>query len=360
MTGIIAGFFGGISAILFVHLIRLGQSIREAQALWIFSLPFAGLLIRTLYHRFGKGVSEAPTLAISVFLSHLGGASTGREGAIIHFSRILSNATGHFLNFPERQIKKLMVASIGAGFGAALGAPFAGLIFGFEENNHPFLRAKTLIHSAVATIIAQALVHFARIEHFRLPSFTIPDYEFNQFVFLPVLGVLFGLIAVLYLALKKTYESFFQNTHPALAGFIGGGILFSLYCIFEMKDFQGLGESTILHASQTGVSAWMTMKKILVTAISLGSGFQGGEFFPLAFFGATLGSAFAFVNPVSIPLFAATGVVSVYGASTRTPIACTILAAEMFGFKILPYAVITIFIANLVSSRITLKSSLDS
>ena len=360
MAGIIAGFLGGISAILFIKLIHLAQSLREIHPALIFSLPFSGMMIRSLYARYGNSALEAPTLTLSVFLSHLGGASVGREGAIIHLSRILSNDVGKFLNFEERKIKKMMVAAIGAGFGAALGAPFAGLIFGFEENKHPFLRPATLIHSAIAVTIAQAMVYYSGTVHFRIPAFEVPDYQFTRFAFVLVLGVLFGLIAALYHVARRTYESFFMNTHPLVAGFIGGGILFSIYCNFNFNEFQGLGESAIIEASQQMASATMTWKKMLVTVISLGSGFQGGEYFPLAFLGASMGSAFGLVSPALIPLFAGMGIVAVYGAATQTPIACTILAAELFGWKALPFAILAAGMASLVHSRIISKSDLDS
>lgn len=361
MTGIIAGLLGGFSAILFIHSIRWAQNIREIYPVLIFTLPFSGALIRYLYSRFGKGILEGPTLTISVFLSHLGGASTGREGAIIHFCRILSKGMGHYLNFQERKIKKLIVASIGAGFGAALGAPLAGLIFGFEENKHPFFRPRTVMHSLIAVAIAQGCIHFWGINHFHIPSFEIPEYGPISFAFIFILGILMGLIAVLYHFLRQNFEMLLSSQKPWVAGLFGGSLLLVLYQFqIVSSDFQGLGDAKILEATQQMASTSMTWKKILVTVISLGSGFQGGEFFPLAFFGSTFGSAFSFISPAMLSLFASIGIVAVYGAATQTPIACTILAAELFGWKLIPYAFVAIGIASKLHSRFISKSDPDS
>ncbi len=359
--GIIAGLLGGFSAILFIHCIRWAQVFRETHPSLILTLPLSGVFIRYLYSRFGKGFFEAPTLTISVFLSHLGGASTGREGAVIHLSRILSVSLGRFLNFQERKTKRLIIASIGSGFGAALGAPLAGLVFGFEENRHPFFRLKTLLHSLVAVLVAQGCVHFSGVTHFQIPSFDIPEYGFIPFSFIFILGVLLGLIAVVYHFLKKYFELLFSYLKPWQAGLIGGSLLFLIYqSQLISADFQGLGTQSMIEASQQMVSSSMTWKKMLVTVISLGSGFQGGEFFPLAFLGSTFGSAFSLISPVMVSLFASIGMVAVYGAATQTPIACTILAAELFGWKMIPYAFIAVIIASRVHFRFTSKSDLDS
>jgi H+/Cl- antiporter ClcA len=360
MIGFIGGVFGALSAIFFVQVIHLAGSIRNFSSWWIYTLPVSGILIRFLYLRFGKGLLEAPVLAASVFLTHLGGGSAGREGAIIHLARILSTFTGKFLNFEERSARKLIITAIGSGFGASLGAPLAGLIFGFEVNSHPFLRFKTLLHSIIATLVAGFIFRWSGTPSFRLVEFSVPDYSLIVFALTVVIGILFGFITVLYHGLKQRWEQHLSRHSPLLAGFIGGGVLFTLFCVFNLKSFQGLGEEGILLAQQQTAPLATAFQKMIVTIVTLGSGFQGGEFFPLGYIGSALGSSFGFIHAASAPLYSSLGFVAVYAAATGTPIAGTLLACELFGWKILPYAACALFIANRIHQRLSFRSGQDS
>lgn len=342
MVGILGGIFGGISACLFISILNYAQNLREMNPKWILILPFAGLLIQFL-----RG---APKLIFGSFLTHLGGGSAGREGAVIHLARTLSEITGPYFKFPERKARKLILVSVGAGLGAVLGAPIAGFIFGFEYHHSSFFRIKTLFHSLIANFIAQAIVRFSKVPHFHLPLFEIPHGTLQTYAFTFLLGILFGFLTLLFHLLRRRCESAFDQTSPLLTGFIGGGFLLILYQWFGLQEYQGLGAETILHASQMILPLAMVFKKMILTALTLGTGFQGGEYFPLAFMGSTLGSSLSFVDPSLTPLFAALGFVATYGAATQTPIACTILAAELFGWNILPFAAITLWIASQIYS----------
>jgi len=65
----------------------------------------------------------------------------------------------------------------------------------------------------------------------------------------------------------------------------------------------------------------------------------------LVFIGTTLGSALAILLPVSFQLLGALGFAAVFAGAANTPIACSLMAMEIFGFQIGPYA----FVACLMS-----------
>jgi H+/Cl- antiporter ClcA len=54
---------------------------------------------------------------------------------------------------------------------------------------------------------------------------------------------------------------------------------------------------------------------------------------------------------------AAIGFVAVFAAASNTPLACTVLAVELFGGNILPAAAIACSVATLVSTRRSIYSS---
>ena len=71
--------------------------------------------------------------------------------------------------------------------------------------------------------------------------------------------------------------------------------------------------------------------KWAATVWSLACGFKGGEVTPLFAIGATLGNALAALLPLPAPLLAALGLAAVFAGAANTPLACTLLAIELFG-----------------------------
>jgi H+/Cl- antiporter ClcA len=101
-------------------------------------------------------------------------------------------------------------------------------------------------------------------------------------------------------------------------------------------DYLGLGTPLIgksFHSGgvESGAFAW----KILFTAITLGTGFKGGEVTPLFCIGATLGCVFATFLGLPADLFAALGLAAVFAAAANTPLACVLMGVELYGGKML-------------------------
>ncbi len=88
------------------------------------------------------------------------------------------------------------------------------------------------------------------------------------------------------------------------------------------------------------------------TIASLGSGFKGGEVTPLFYIGATLGNALAPVLQLPFPLLAGLGFVAVFAGASNTPIASTVMAVELFGAEIGPYAAIACVMAYACSGHV--------
>jgi H+/Cl- antiporter ClcA len=86
----------------------------------------------------------------------------------------------------------------------------------------------------------------------------------------------------------------------------------------------------------------------LLTALTLAAGFKGGEVTPLFYIGATIGSAASLFFPVDISVLASIGFILVFAAVSQAPIACFLLAIELFGFQgALPVGVALMAVAGL-------------
>jgi H+/Cl- antiporter ClcA len=111
---------------------------------------------------------------------------------------------------------------------------------------------------------------------------------------------------------------------------IGGILLAILIVTCGWRDYQGLSLTVMLEA-MNGSSSGHFEVKLLLTALSIGSGFVGGEVIPLFIMGALAGATFASVIGANIALFAIVGSVAVLAGAANTPLACTLIGIEVFG-----------------------------
>jgi H+/Cl- antiporter ClcA len=119
---------------------------------------------------------------------------------------------------------------------------------------------------------------------------------------------------------------------------LGGVVVIVLWRLVGTSDYLGLGVPGIVRAFGDpalphGAFAW----KLLFTAVTLGAGFLGGEVTPLFFIGAALGNALGQGLGIALPLAAAAGMASMFGAAANAPIALSIMAVELFGTGALPH-----------------------
>ena len=172
-----------------------------------------------------------------------------------------------------------------------------------------------------------------------------------------VAGAAFGLAARLFAELAHGMQGVFKSLikTPYWRPAVGGLGVIGLAYLFG-PDYLGLGVSspdpqqvTILSSFRPdGAHTWSWLLKIVFTVMTLSSGFKGGEVTPLFFIGASLGNVLA--RPLNAPtdLFAGLGFVAVFAAAANTPLACTLMAIELFGVGIGPnvvYFAVACFVA---------------
>jgi H+/Cl- antiporter ClcA len=90
---------------------------------------------------------------------------------------------------------------------------------------------------------------------------------------------------------------------------------------------------------------------LLFTAVTLSTGFKGGEVTPLFFIGAALGNTIAVLTGAPVDLMAGLGFIAVFAGATNTPIACTIMGVELFGADHLLYYAVACFTAYYFSGH---------
>jgi H+/Cl- antiporter ClcA len=368
-----AGVLAGLAAAAFLHSLDWATQFRQAHPQVIWALPVAGLFIGWLYRSYGRDVSGgnnlileeihdprnvlpvrmAPLILLGTVITHLFGGSAGREGTAVQMGASLSDQLAKIFPVEPEERKILLIAGAGAGFGAAIGAPWAGMIFGMEVIWIGRLRLFAWFECFVASFTATAVTWMLKAPHSQYPRIEIPGWDWQIFFFVALAGVAFGLTALLFSKLTHAVEKVLHRliANPMWKPFVMGMILVALYHLEGSYRYVGLGIEWIQSALQAPVTFQEPMLKMFFTSLTVGSGFKGGEFIPLVFMGTTLGSALSIILPVSFSLLAAVGFAAVFAGAANTPIACSLMAMEIFGFQIAPYALVACFVSYFCSGH---------
>jgi H+/Cl- antiporter ClcA len=97
--------------------------------------------------------------------------------------------------------------------------------------------------------------------------------------------------------------------------------------------------------------------KILFTAITVGSGFMGGEVTPLFCVGATLGSTLSSVLGLPVAMAAGVGMAAVFAAASNTPLALSVMAVELLGANVFPHVAFVCAVAYVLCGHRSIYSA---
>ena len=376
---VLSGVLSGGAAAVFLWLLDWATQTRD-QNLWlIWGLPLGGFLIGWVYHRYGGRVASgnnlildeihdpkkivplrmAPFVLLGTVLTHLLGGSAGREGTAVQMGASLSDQLSRFFRVEPDERKILLMAGAGAGFGAALGTPWAGALFGMEVLRVGRLRLFAWWECLVSSFVAYGTALLLKAPHTIYPRFEIPKWETSTIFYIVMSGVFFGLSARLFVAMAHFVERWSAKlvVYSPLRPFGVGLLLILFYRIEGSYRYVGLGLTRIQNALTSVSSLSEPVWKAFFTALTVGSGFKGGEFIPLVFIGTTLGSALSAVFPISLQLLAGVGFAAVFAGASNTPLACSIMAMEIFGPKMAPYALVACYVSFLFSGTQSIYKS---
>lgn len=367
------GLLAGLASAAFLIALDWATRTRELHPDLIFTLPLIGLAIGLTYHRFGRDtipgnnlvIDEihnprrvlpfrmAPLIFLSTVLTHLFGGSAGREGTAVQMGASLGDQLTHPLRLVPERRRRLLIAGASAGFASAIGAPLAGAVFGLEMLYVKRYHLHAGLESLIAAGVAFATTRWLPVPHTHYPYYLGAAFVPWHLVAVVPAGLACGLAARGFVHLTHAVEWVQARVvkraefRPLLAGLL----LAPLLRLEEFRRFSGLGLPVIQEAFDQAARLSDPFFKAGFTALTIGSGFKGGEFIPLVFIGSTLSSALAPVLHVPPELLAGVGFAAVFGAAANTPLACTIMAMELFGPSMGAYALIGVFSAYAVSGQ---------
>jgi H+/Cl- antiporter ClcA len=247
---------------------------------------------------------------------------------------------------------------VSAGFASVFGTPLAGTVFALEVYIIGRMRYEALIPSLFAAIIADLVCKTWGATHTHYSVAVLTSVTPINLMFALLAGLVFAFAGRLFnLSIPFLKPYFNKITYAPLRPMLGGIIV--LILLLGINDFRiaGLGIPTILDSFTSQQPYNLFLLKILLTAITLASGFKGGEVTPLFFIGATLGSALSFFIPLPVSLLAAMGFVAVFSAAANTPLACVLMGIELFGGQNAIFIAVACLIAYLFSGHSGIYSS---
>ena len=355
VLGTAVGVLAGLASAGFLVTLAWATDTRidEPWLLWL--LPVAGLVVGLAYRHLGGDAVRgndliideihepnrwvptrmAPLVYAGTVVTHLFGGSAGREGTAIQMSGSLTDVLARTLRLAPSERRLLLVAAIAGGFGAVFGVPLAGAVFAFEVQAVGRLRYDALVPAVTASIVGDLIVTAVGVDHLATPVVTDVDLGPVLLAKLVLVGLACGLAALVFTELTHAIKRWMAARvawSPARP-VIGGVVIVALTLAVGTRDYLGLSLplATDAFTDVATVATFAFALKLVFTAVTLGTGFQGGEVTPLFIIGVTLGATLAGVLGVDGPLLPAVGYVAVFGAAANTPLACTVMGLELFG-----------------------------
>ncbi len=283
-----------------------------------------------------------PIKLVTTVITLACGGSAGKEGPCAQIGGGLASIIAKILHFDRADRKKLVICGISAGFASVFGTPIAGAIFGIEVLFVGAMMYDVLLPTFIAGVMGYQVSSALGVTYFYHQIDFVPAFTELFFIKVFLAGIMLGICSLLLIETLNLFQRLVEKIPwwAPLKGLLGGTLLILLTLVLS-SDYLGLGLTTI-EASLAGAAVvWYAFAaKILFTCITLSFGGSGGMVTPIFFIGATFGALIARILDVDPATFAAIGMVGLLAGAANTPIAASILAIELFGAQIAPYAAV--------------------
>ncbi len=375
-AAVVIGAACGLVGTLFHFGVHEVTAFRGTHPWILYLLPLAGLGIVGFYRLTGTAglgtdaiidavhqgrrlpILLLPAIFLGMILTHLCGGSAGREGAALQMGGTIGQFLGRHFRMDDRDLRVATLAGMAAFFSALFGTPMAATVFALMVISIGVIYHAALYPSLLAALVAYGVSLYLGVEPTRF-AVSVPAQSAGMFVRVAVLGVLCALVSILFCKVMHGTEHLMEKIrNPWLRVACGGVIVIVLTLIFG-TDYNGAGMEIVTRAVEEGTVAvpWAFLLKLLFTAVTLASGFKGGEVVPSFFVGAAFGCAAAPLLGLPAGFGAAVGLTAVFCGVTNCPLASTLLAVELFGAEGLLYYGLACCLSYMLSGYQGLYSS---
>lgn len=382
---VLVGLSGGIAAIvlkIFVHFIFIITTYEKfGNNKYLFALfPLLGIFLtvlvikKLLKNKFDKGLAHihhailkkssnvpkeqmyAQILTSSLTVGF--GGSAGLEAPIVITGAAIGSNYSKAYKLTDKERTLLLACGIAAGIAAAFNAPIAGVLFALEVLLMDISIAAftpLILAAATGALISKIILQDSILLSFQLQQ----PFNYNNVPFYILLGVVAGLVSVYHSRIFIKVENFISKSTKKVYSkvLIGGIALALLILIFPSLFGEGYQSIKLLSnkSSENLVdnsifcdfknNQWfiiffigaLVFVKAIATALTIGSGGNGGNFAPSLFVGAYLGFFFSrilnMLNLTHLPEtnFTIVGMAGVLSGLYHAPLTAIFLIAEITG-----------------------------
>ena len=379
IVGILTGLVSVIlkSLVKFIHyLLQLNFNLKY-QNYFYFIYPLVGIALTLVYikvfhkGKFRKGLSDLIYLvsknkmdlerhnALSqIFSSALTvgfGGSVGLEAPIVVAGSSIGLNTANYLKTNQKTKTLLLACGAAGGISAIFNSPIAGVIFAVEVLLPEFTVPTfipLLIASAVSSVVSKL---FGTEQIFTLAT---KGWDMNAIPVYFLLGIFCGLLSAYFINMTFRVEKIFSGIKNIFIKIIIGGALLGVM-IFLLPPLFGEGYTSVENLFNGNISGLfekglfynfrdnqlvilvfvfaIILLKVFATAITIGSGGNGGTIAPSLFTGAVAGFFFSrVVNMIGLfhineTNFVAVGMAGVLAGVIHAPLTSIFLIAEVTG-----------------------------
>ena len=293
-------------------------------------------------------------LTLNTLLAHGFGVSVGREGVAVQLGGAIGGnlAGGDFSDEKKQFFVKLGMI---CGFAGLFQTPLAAVVFILEVVGEKFNFTVNKVYEYITYIIGAYISAFVShklgLEKFFV-RIDVSKVNINIEFLLKIIliGIVFVFVGIFFVVIQRKIKEMIA---------LNGKISWILLIVFILVSFifeyryASLG-TNLIGLSFTNfeqIQIYDFILKIILTAICTGIGFSGGEVTPLFAIGATCGVILGTYLGLPILVTAALGYCLVFSAATKTYIAPILLALEVFGYKLMFFAIIPAFLIYLINKK---------
>ena len=361
----------------FFHALAFVTDLRTNYDFLLYLLPLAGLLITLMYNHAlesQKGTNlviasirqegpipptMAPLIFVSTLLTHLCGGSAGREGAALQLGGSIAQTIGRIFRFKEKDHDTVTLCGMSACFAALFSTPLAAAVFCIEVVDVGIMHYSALVPCVLSAITATYVGSLlgTHPESMHVEN-VVSSLDWLTVLQVLALGLFCALVSILFCRMMHTASHLAGHIkNPYLRVLAGSAAIILITLLLGTRDYNGAGMPMIELAIEGHAEPLAFLIKIVLTAITLGFGFKGGEIVPSFFVGATFGCIVGPLLGLDAGFAASLGLVAVFCGVTNCPIASLLLACELFGFTGAPYYFLVIAVSYLLSGYSGLYST---
>lgn len=374
LIGLLCGGLGG----LFHYVVDLSSGMFHAHGWLLYLLPLAGMAIVWLYHRAGifqdKGANlvlaslrtgetvparVAPLIFAGTVLTQLCGGSAGREGAALQIGAGTATCFNRVFHLEGKSANRMTMCGMSALFAAVFGTPITAALFSMEVSAVGVLHYAALYPCLVSSITAWEVSRYMGTAGVTMPAIPLPSPDVGTLFRVLALTLACAAVSILFLEVMhlagRLYRRFFDGK-PYRRAAVGGMLVAAATVLLGTRDYNGAGMEVAVAAVGGQAASWAFLLKILLTALTIGAGYKGGEIVPAFFIGATFGCVAGPWLGLDPGLAAAIGLIALFCSVVNCPVASMLLSVELFGGTRLWMFAVVCGVSYLMSGYSTLYS----